>query len=169
MCVATVANIAIALTPRLADATQPSGAGPVVLGLGAPAWSVAMMAVAFSLGVAALLLRGDATFCVPIAWGLLAIASQQRSPDFPGSAGVVTAATGLGATLFALAGAAAAARAALLFSGRTRFATAAEASAADEGAEGGAPRPSGAIAEDIYAALVPQGGGGGGGGGAVKL
>ena len=106
-----------------------------------------MQAVAFALGVAALLLRGDATFCLPIAWGLVAISKQQASPNFPGDERVVAASLALGATLFALAGAAAAVRTLLLATGRTRFASAAEATEADAGGEGG-----GAL-DEVYASL----------------
>jgi hypothetical protein len=78
----------------------------VLGGIGSASWSLVMMSVAFLLGVSALLLRGDATLCLPIAWGLLAISAQQKSPNFPGDDRVVAAGAGLGATLFALAGAA---------------------------------------------------------------
>ena len=133
VCVATIANVSIALTPRLPDAGAAAGVGPTLAGLSASSWSLVMQAVAFSLGVGALLLRGDAAFAIPIAWGLVAISSQQRSPSYPGDASVVAASSALGATLFALAGVAVLARAALLATGRTRFAKAAEAAAADAG------------------------------------
>lgn len=159
VCVATIANVSITLTPRLPDAGAPSGDAPSLAGLSAPTWSLVMQATAFSLGVAALLLRGDAAFAVPIAWGLVAISSQQRSALFPGDDRVVAASSALGATLFALAGVAVLARTALLASGRTRFATAAEAAAADAGkgeAEGEASPPAAAVggAEEAYASLM---------------
>jgi hypothetical protein len=118
VCVASIANTSIALTPRGAGASG----GPGLAGLSPSAWSVAMQVVAFALGLVVLATRLDAAFVAPIAWALLAIAAQQSSPDWPGDSSVVVTARTLGWTLAVLGGLAAGWRVVLWRQGRTAFA-----------------------------------------------
>ena len=87
-CVATIANISLALTPS-GTVSQ--------LGWGASAWSITMQTVAACLAIVMIVLRGDAAFVAPIAWALLAIGDRQRDPVWPGTSDVVK-------TAFALSG-----------------------------------------------------------------
>jgi benzodiazapine receptor len=128
LCVASVANTAIALTPRGAGASG----GPGLAGGSPSSWSIGMQIVAASLALAGLATRLDAAFAAPIAWALLAIAAQQQSPDWPGDTSVVVTARVLGWGLVALAGIAAGWRVVLWRRGLTSFAGKGDAGAAGE-------------------------------------
>jgi hypothetical protein len=128
--VACVANVAIALTPR-------GGPPPALAGASPSAWSIALQLVAALLALAALATRLDAAFVAPIAWALLAIASQQASPEYPGTGDVVACARTLGWLLAAAAAAAAAWRVWLWRTGVTAFAHSVEEGEDGTGAAGG--------------------------------
>jgi hypothetical protein len=74
-CVACIANVAIAFTPK--------GDTVADLGLGAAPWSVIMQCVAVALGTV-LCIRGNWVSAVPISWALNAIRARQRSQSYPG-------------------------------------------------------------------------------------
>jgi len=98
-CVATIANIAIALTPSGGIVTE-------LAGLSASHWSIVMMSVAslLSLAVVASSRFRDGWFPLPIAWAIAAIGVRQRNEDaYPGDDSVVLAAWVLSAAVSALA------------------------------------------------------------------
>lgn len=116
--VACIANTAIMLT-------RDNEARTSFLGAPAAVWCVGMMCVAFGLGLLALALRGDAWFCGPIAWALVAINKQQSKQGWPGHGTAVPGvALGLGVALWALIAATAAWRTWLLVKRRSGFAPA---------------------------------------------
>lgn len=90
-CVACIANVAIALTPR--------GPVPASLGWTPAGWSVLMQVVAVGLAGTYLSLYNDWVFAAPIAWALVAIGVQQRSSAYPGGPDASNAGFVLGALL----------------------------------------------------------------------
>lgn len=124
VCVACIANVSIALTPK----NDVMGSW---LGLSASGWSIMMQTVAALLAVYVLATRLDAAFAAPIAWALIAIAKQQEQPGWPGDDSVVSTARGLGWTLVGLASVAALYRVWLWRSGVTSFASTYSSSSAE--------------------------------------
>lgn len=85
VCVATIANISLSLV-HYSFINQ-------------SAFSISMQFVAFGLGVFFLLYYLDWTFAASIAWALIAIAEQQKRPDYPGNQQVVKVGYTLGSLL----------------------------------------------------------------------
>ena len=115
LCVACVANVALAATPA-------GGPAPVLAGLQPSEWSLIMQVVAAAIAVAMIVRFRDALFVIPVAWALVAISVQQAGRGYPGDERVVLCAKVLGGLLFAAAAAVVLARTAALVAGRTRFA-----------------------------------------------
>ena len=116
LCVACIANVALAATPA-------GGPAPDLAGLQPSDWSIIMQVVASVVAIAMLARFRDALFAFPVAWALIAIAQQQQSNSgYPGDDRVVLCARVLGGLLFAAIAGVAVYRAAGLVAGRTRFA-----------------------------------------------
>jgi len=91
LCVACIANVSIALTPR--NNMDPNFA---FLSLNPSDWSIIMQIIATILALVILLLHLDVGVVGPIAWALIAINKQQKSPDYPGNGNVVSISAILG-------------------------------------------------------------------------
>jgi hypothetical protein len=108
--VASIVNVAIALTPENSIAT---------LGWEADKWAAVILTVAFCLGTFLCLRHKDFAYAGTLAWALIAISKQQASPDYPGGPLAQNMAFGYGVALAAMGGAVLAVRTFLWWSGRT--------------------------------------------------
>lgn len=91
ICVASIANTAIALTPR-----NNIDNNLTVGSLSLSDWSIIMQIVATILALLMLLIYLDVATVGPIAWALIAINKQQQSPNYPGNGNVVSISSILG-------------------------------------------------------------------------